>query len=111
MRCRLCRRPAGLLRRRCRTCLALWAVYESNLGAPLHYLLPLLAATGAGDDHLRDFLAADPDGQGALEDRIAAAMTNQLFESFGGTQGRQTADDVRRLRRRGTWRSYGEPPE
>jgi len=111
MRCRLCRAPAGWFRRRCRTCGALWQIYEAEAGAPLHVLLPRFAEAGATPEQVRAFLAADPDGRGALEDRIAAAMANQLFASFGGTDGRETAEQVRRLRQRGAWKTYGEPPE
>lgn len=70
-----------------------------------------MAATGASPEEVRAFLGADPDGGGAIEDRIAAEMANQLFESFGGTRGRQTPEDVRRLRARGAWRSFGQRPE
>jgi hypothetical protein len=110
MRCRLCRRPAGWLRRRCAICVGLWQVYEANRGEPLQALLPLFAAAGASEEHVRDFLAADPDGAGSVADRIAADMVNQLFGGFGGSAGRQTAADVRRLRQRGHWKTYGEPP-
>jgi hypothetical protein len=34
-----------------------------------------------------------------------------LFGAFGGTEGRQTPEDVRRLRSRGNWKAYGERPE
>lgn len=111
MRCRLCHQSAGWFRRRCHTCAALWLAYEQNRGAPLHALLPLFAATGASPEHIHAFLGADPDGGGAIEDRIAADMANQLFGAFGGTAGRQTPEEVRRLRRRGNWKAYGERPE
>jgi len=92
-------------------CTSLWRVYDENRGAPLHDLLPLFAAKGATLEEIRLFLASDPDGEGMLEDRIVAAMTNELFGGFGGTAGRQTAAQVRRLRERGAWKTYGEPPE
>lgn len=111
MKCRLCHRSADWLRRRCATCASLWEVYETNRGAPLHVLLPLFEATGATSDHVGAFLAGDPDGSGAVQDRIAADMANQLFEAFGGTKGIQTADGVRRLRARGAWKSFGQRPE
>lgn len=110
MRCRLCDRPAGWFRRRCARCAELWRLYLENRGAPLHALLPLFAASGAPPDHIRAFLACDPDGGGTVQDRITADMTNQLFGGFGGTEGRQTAADVRRLREKGAWKAYGEPP-
>jgi hypothetical protein len=110
MRCRLCRRPAGWLRRRCVTCASLWQIYEENRGAPLQVLLPLFTAAGASDDCIREFLAGDPDGGGIVADRIAADMVNQLFGAFGGTGGAQTPEQVRTLRERGNWKTYGEPP-
>lgn len=111
MRCRHCRHPAGWFRRTCRTCAALWAVFTGSRGAPLHALLPLFEATGAGREQIVRFLAADADGQGSIQDRIAAEMANQLFGAFGGTGGDQTAEQVARLRARGAWRAYGERPE
>jgi hypothetical protein len=112
MRCRLCSQSAGWFRRRCRPCSALWKIYEEHSGAPLHDLLRCFAASGAAEEQIRAFLAGDPDGGGSIQDRIAAEMTNQLFGAFGGTQGRQNAEDVRRLRARGAWKGYGErPPE
>ena len=86
-------------------------MYQENRGAPLHAMLPLLVAAGGSEDRLRAFLASDPDGSGAIEDRIAADMANQLFSGFGGTAGRQTPEEVRRLRQRGAWKTFGEPPE
>jgi hypothetical protein len=110
MRCRLCRAPAGFLRRRCRTCRALWRLYRDNRGAPLQVLLALFADAGASEAQVRSFLQADPDGAGVIEDRIAADMANQLFAALGST-GRQTPEQVRRLRARGAWKSYGDRPE
>jgi len=74
-------------------------------------MLPLLIEAGGSEGRLRAFLAADPDGAGAIEDRITADMTNQLFEAFGGTPGGQTAEQVRRLRQRGAWKTFDQPPE
>ena len=111
MRCRMCREPAGWFRRRCQLCSSLLQVYEQNRGTPLQVLLPLFAAAGGTPEQVQAFLAADPDGGGAIGDRIAADMANQLFAAFGGTDGVHTAEDVRRLRARGAWTSYGEPPE
>jgi hypothetical protein len=111
MRCQLCRHSAGWFRRRCRSCAALWQVYEANRGTPLQALLPLFGEAGATPEQIRLFLGGDPDGGGAVEDRIAADMANQLFEAFGGTGGRQTPEEVRRLRAGGAWKTFGERPE
>jgi len=111
MRCRVCNERAGWFRRQCAPCATLWSVYEKHRGLPLHALLPLFEGSGASVEEVRRFLAGDPDGDGAVQDRIAADMANQLFAAFGGTPGGQTAEQVRRLRARGAWKTFGERPD
>ena len=68
-----------------------------------------LLSTGASREHIEVFLAADPVGAGSMRDQIAADMTNQLMGALGQLP-QQTAGNVKRLRERGTWISFGERP-
>ena len=71
--------------------------------------MELFIATGARRQKIERFLSADPDGTGAIHDRIAADMANQLLEAFG-QRGRQTPSDVKRLRKRGAWSALDRRP-
>lgn len=110
MKCRSCRQPAGWLRRRCPSCSTLWAIFVSNRGAATpRQFFHLFAASGVSPEKVRVFLESDPDGSGSIQDRIAADMTNDLFEALGRSR-RQSPDEVKRLRQKGLWRSYGQRP-
>ena len=100
MRCRYCRERAGLLRRDCDQCRALVALYERHRGeVGLSQLLDIFIATGAPRAKIEAVLASDPDGGGALRDRITADMANRVLAEMGITP-RHTAADVKRLRER-----------
>jgi hypothetical protein len=100
MRCRYCRDRAGLLRRECDQCRELLALYERHRGElGLSQLLDVFIATGASRAKIEAVLASDPDGDGALRDRITADMANRLLAHMGVTP-RHTAADVKRLRER-----------
>jgi hypothetical protein len=43
------------------------------------------------------FLKADPDGSGSLQDQVTAEMTTELMKVMG-ISGRQTAEEVKRIR-------------
>jgi hypothetical protein len=43
------------------------------------------------------FLKADPDGTGSIQDQVTAEMTTQLMKVMG-ISGRQTAEEVNRIR-------------
>ena len=60
-------------------------------------LLDLLEAHGVPRAKIEAALANDPDGRGALRDRMTADMTNRVFADLG-IDSRQTAADVRCLR-------------
>ena len=112
MRCNLCHVEAGWFRRRCRACAALWAIYEGRPeGTGLKELLDLFEATAAAPEQVEAFLRSDPDGKGSIQDQLAADMANQLLQALG-RDGGQTRQEVKRLRARGFWKSYGQrPPE
>jgi hypothetical protein len=95
----------------CADCRRLLGVWEANRGAGMRVLLAALRGSGVGSDKVERFLAAEPaPGAGAIRDQIAADMTNQLLEALG-QGGRQTSAEVKRLRVRGLWRTYGRRPE
>ena len=101
MRCIACREPAGLLRRVCGPCAQVFALYEQHRGeVGLSQFLDVLIEAGVDRARIESALAADPDGQGVLRDRITADMANRLLADMG-LPPRQTAADVRRLREGG----------
>jgi len=74
-------------------------------------MMELFIASGAPREKVESFLLADLDGAGAVRDRIAADMTNDLLRALGQA-GRQTAGEVERIRRRGKWLALDRrPPE
>jgi len=73
-------------------------------------LLDALHSTGAGVDQIERFLAAEPRrGAGTIRDQMAAEMSNQLLAALG-QQPTQSSADAKRLRERGAWRGYDQPP-
>jgi len=98
MRCRCCHDRAGGLKRLCDDCGRLFALYEQHRGdLGLSQLLDLFIATGITRAKIEAALASDPDGRGALRDRIAADMANRVLADMGVTS-QQTAAGVKRLR-------------
>lgn len=74
-------------------------------------MMELFIASGAPREKVDSFLLADLDGAGAVRDRIAVDMTNDLLRALGQS-GRQTVGEVERLRRRGRWQALDRrPPE
>lgn len=73
-------------------------------------LLEALRATGANPVKIERFLNAEPRrGQGTIRDLMAAEMSNQLLAALG-QPATQRASDAKRLRERGTWRTYDQRP-
>jgi hypothetical protein len=73
-------------------------------------LLVAFEATGIERAAVERFLEAEPskDG-GSIRDQIAADMSNQLLQAFG-QRPEQSRGEVKKLRERGQWRSYDQPP-
>lgn len=111
MQCRICREPAGWLRRTCRLCACLLGTWQERRGAGMGELLECFLATGATPEKVEAFLA-HPCGPGGVtvRDQIAADMTNQLLEAMGRPAS-QHGDTVRRLREKGAWRAYDRRPQ
>ena len=111
MKCGYCRERAGWFSRVCADCRRLLAIYEahkSQIG--LLQFLDLFIETGLHREKIEAFLTADPRGEGSVKDRILADMSTELLGAMG-VNTRQSAQDVKRLRERGTWRNLGEPPK
>jgi hypothetical protein len=56
-----------------------------------------LEQTGVAKEKIMVFLKADPDGSGSVQDQVTAEMTTQLMKVMG-IPGRQTAEEVKRIR-------------
>ena len=101
MECRSCHAPAGFLKRLCADCAKAWSLYEQHRGdVGLTQFLDILLDAGLTREKIEAALAADPDGGGALRDRLTADMANRMLADMG-VAGRQTAADVKRLREHG----------
>lgn len=76
------------------------ALYEQRAAelSPLQ-LIDLFEAHGISRAKIEAALANDPDGRGALRDRMAADMTNRVFADLG-IGARRTAAEIKRLRER-----------
>lgn len=110
MRCRLCGDSAGWWRRRCSVCGRLWEAWTEHRQDGMRRLLDALSATGAEPEKIERFLAAEPQrGAGTIRDLVAAEMSNQLLAGLG-QRPTQSGADAKRLRERGTWRSYDQRP-
>ena len=97
-RCAYCGEAARLWSRMCGDCKKLMARVE-ELRGKVGYgeFLDGLEATGVAKEKIVTFLKADPDGQGSVQDRVTAEMTTELMKVMG-IQGRQTPEEVRRIR-------------
>jgi hypothetical protein len=56
-----------------------------------------LDRTGVAKEKIITFLKADPDGSGSVQDQVTAEMTTELMKVMG-ISGRQTAEEVKRIR-------------
>ncbi len=111
MRCRYCHERAGWFRRVCADCRRLLAIYTRHQGQlGLLQFLDLFINTGLPQEKIEAFMNADPNGQGSVKDQITADMSTELLGAMG-VNVRQTADDVKQLRRQGNWRGMGERPD
>ena len=97
-RCAYCGEAAGLWSRMCGDCKKLMARVE-ELRGKVGYgeFLDGLERTGVAKEKIMIFLKADPDGHGSVQDRVTAEMTTELMKVMG-IQGRQTPEEVKRIR-------------
>jgi len=111
MKCRYCQERAGWFTRVCQDCRRLLAIYEAHKGQiGLLQFLDLFIATGLPREKIEAFLAADPRGEGSVKDRILADMSTELLGAMG-MNAQQSAQDVKRLREKGSWQGLGERPK
>ena len=98
MKCVYCQTRAGLLKKICSDCNKL--ITALNAAPPsfgYRELLDTLIATGALHTKIEKFLDADLDGQGTINDRITARMTNEVMAGLGQPSS-MTGKDVKKVR-------------
>lgn len=96
--CVYCTDRAGLFGRACADCKKLLArVQELRGKVGFGQFLEGLEQTGVAKEKILTFLQADPDGKGSIQDQVTAEMTTELMNVMG-ISGRQTAQEVKRIR-------------
>src|ERR1044071_547104 len=96
--CIYCGESSGLLSRVCRDCKKLLTrVQELRGHVGFGEFLDGLEKTGVPKEKIVRFLTADPDGKGSIQDQVTAEMTTELMKVMG-ISGRQSADEVKRIR-------------
>ena len=96
--CVYCTDRAGLFGRVCADCKKLLArVQELRGKVGFGQFLEGLEQTGVAKEKILTFLQADPDGKGSIQDQVTAEMTTELMNVMG-ISGRQTAQEVKRIR-------------
>jgi hypothetical protein len=97
-RCAYCGERAKLWSRVCDDCKKLIARVEELRGRVGYgEFLDGLEQTGVAKEKIMVFLKADPDGNGSIQDQVTADMTTELMKVMG-ISGRQTAEEVKRIR-------------
>lgn len=110
--CVYCQERSGFFSQVCRDCRKLIAAVKA-LGDSYGYraLLDSLMATAVSTEKIQQFLDADPDGSGSLNDRVTARMTNELMGALGQASDLK-AEDVRAVKERVEHgESYLEEPD
>ena len=111
MKCSYCQERAGWVTRVCQDCRRLLAIYEAHKGQiGLLQFLDVFIETGLPREKIEAFLAADPRGKGSVKDHILADVSTELLGAMG-VNAQQSAQDVKRLRQKGTWQGLGERPK
>jgi hypothetical protein len=97
-KCVYCGASSGFIGRVCADCKKLLArVQELRGKVGFGQFLDGLEQTGVPRDKILRFLTADPDGKGSIQDQVTAEMTSELMKVMG-ISGRQSADEVKRIR-------------
>ena len=82
----------------CRDCKKLMACVQELRGRVGYgEFLEGLERTGVAKEKIITFLKADPEGRGSVQDQVTAEMTTELMKVMG-ISGRQTPDEVKRIR-------------
>ena len=97
-RCLYCAQRIRFWTKLCPDCKKLLAkVGELRGGSGYGQFLAGLEETGVAKEKIVAFLQADPDGKGSVQDRITAEMASELMVVMG-LKGKQTAEDVKKIR-------------
>ena len=97
-RCSYCGARAGWWSRMCADCKKLMAAVQELRGRVGYgQFLDGLERTGVAKEKIVVFLKADPEGRGSIQDEVTAEMTSELMRVMG-IPGRQTAEEVKRIR-------------
>jgi hypothetical protein len=97
-RCAYCRERSGFWSRVCADCKKLMACVQELRGRVGYgQFLDGLERTGVTKEKIIAFLKADPDGSGSIQDQVTAEMTSELMKVMG-ISGRQSAEEVKRIR-------------
>jgi hypothetical protein len=105
-KCIYCSERAGIFGRVCADCKKLLSRVQDLRGKVSYgQFLDGLEQTGIDKEKILRFLQADPDGRGSIQDQVTAEMTTELMQVMG-MSGRQTAQEVKRIRD-----SVGKEPE
>jgi hypothetical protein len=98
-KCVYCGERAGLFGRVCGDCKKLLARVDELRGKVSYgRFLDGLEETGVDKEKILAFLKADLDGKGSVQDQVTAEMTTELMNIMG-MSGRQTAGEVKRIRK------------
>jgi hypothetical protein len=97
-KCVYCGDRAGIFGQVCADCKRLLGRVQELRGKVSYgQFLDGLEATGVDREKILKFLLADPDGRGSIRDQVTAEMTTELMNVMG-MSGRQTAQEVKRIR-------------
>jgi len=98
-RCAYCNESTRLWSRMCADCKILMARVDELRGRVGYgEFLDGLERTGVAKEKIMIFMKADPDGKGSVQDQVTAEMTTELMQVMG-IPGRQTPDEVKRIRK------------
>ena len=96
--CVYCGERSGLWARTCTDCKKLLACVKELRGRVGYgEFLDGLEQTGVAKEKILAFLKADPHGTGSVQDQVTAEMSSELMKVMG-IAGRQTAQEVKRIR-------------
>lgn len=96
--CIYCGGRRGFWSRICGDCKKLLARFQELRGRVGYgEFLDGLAETGVSKEKIMAFLKADPEGKGSVQDQITAEMVSELMTVMG-LKGRQTSEEVKRIR-------------
>ena len=98
MRCIYCQARAGILRKVCPPCARIVAVVEGSAGRlGWTELIDIFAGEGLTKAEVDRVLDAEIEEAPTLRDRLTSRMANELMKGLG-MPGRQSPEDVRRVR-------------